>query len=129
VKYDVTDYILDINTGFAKSAKSTDNYLYDLLNKKYSINSNPKQWNPISNLNSDEFKYPPNVDIQQGGSLKDDIQKYIIYDNVLKLYDCTNKKYFNKCLKFPIELSSITEYLKPKDAELKTKYPKCFNKI
>jgi len=73
-----------------------------------------------------QFELDENLESpQQGGSLEDDLKKYITYDNIPKLYDCTNKKYFNKCLKFPIRLLPVKDYLKPKDTQITIKYPKC----
>jgi len=68
-----------------------------------------------------DFEFPQ----QMGGSLEDDLEKYITYDNIPKLYDCTNKKYFNKCLKIPIKLLPVKDYLKPKEYPITISYPKC----
>lgn len=70
--------------------------------------------------NESDFESP-----QQGGSLDDDLKRYITYENILKLYDCTNKKFFNKCLKFPKKLLPVKDYLKPKDHPITISFPKC----
>ena len=118
-----TEYIY--HNGFA--ILDTDSAIYDLLNGRFKDNEKG-DWKPNFYPNSQGYKYP-RENIQEGGLLPDDLNRYITYDNVLKLYDCTNKKYFNKCLKFPIKLLSVTDYLRPKDSPITIEYPKCLLKL
>ena len=93
------------------------------------LNFNVRYYRKL-NMNNDYDNYMQNeLDFespqQMGGSLEDDLKKYITYDNIPKLYDCTNKKYFNKCLKIPIKLLPVKDYLKPKDEPVSILYSKC----
>lgn len=78
-----------------------------------------------SGLRADVAEFIPSGIPQHGGSLEDDLKKYITYNNIKKLYDCTNKKFFNKCLKFPKKLLPVKDYLKPKDHPITISFPKC----
>lgn len=98
--------IYDNNTITFPIFKKNDNFYFDI--NKYNLFLNKMKHNIYINIlyNLGYSKEENNDDINKN------MQKYITYDNVDKIYDCTNQSYINRCIPYKMLIPKSKDYIK-----------------